>query len=220
MQCETSQHTDIKILAAFLLILWPVGSLVLFTLLAVACFKALQRKMPTALTRATAFLHTEYKTRWCWWEVLELLRKIVLVGMILVIPERRSFLRFVVATLICSVYVVVLAVVKPYKRIEDHVLAVVNPPPPPAAPPLPSPRSSSNTHRTPNCRVRTSCCCSLSSARAGRRSLNPSRRTLEQIRRRGFSAGPAPRPPLASRFFSSSARLSSSCTVLCLQPVA
>ena len=36
MQCETSQHTDIKILAAFLLILWPVGSLVLFTLLAVA----------------------------------------------------------------------------------------------------------------------------------------------------------------------------------------
>ena len=62
VECGTEDHGLIKNLATGFIVLWPVGSLVLFTSLLAACYKPLQAKTPTALTRATAFLHREYKT--------------------------------------------------------------------------------------------------------------------------------------------------------------
>ena len=124
VECGTEDHGLIKNLAIGFIVLWPVGSLVLFTSLLAACYKPLQAKTPNALTRATAFLHREYEKTWYWWEAVELARKLVLTGFVLLIPEKNAFLRLVVATLVCSCYAVVLAVVRPYKRVEDNVLAV------------------------------------------------------------------------------------------------
>jgi len=124
VECVTSEHDSITLLAIILLIVWPFGSLALYASLLAACYKPLQLKTANALTQATAFLHREYSRRWYWWEALELARKLVLTGAVLLIPEERAFLRLVVATLICSCYAVGLAAVRPYKRIEDSVLAV------------------------------------------------------------------------------------------------
>ena len=124
VKCSTEEHDSITDLAIGFIVLWPAGSLVLFTSLLAACYKPLQAKSPNALTRATAFLHREYEQNWYWWEAVELARKLVLTGFVLLIPEKNAFLRLVVATLICSCYAVVLAVVRPYKRVEDNVLAV------------------------------------------------------------------------------------------------
>ena len=124
VECGTEDHESITDVAIGLIVLWPVGSLVLFTSLLAACYKPLQAKTPNALTRATAFLHREYEKTWYWWEAVELARKLVLTGFVLLIPEERAFVRLVVATLICSCYAVALAVVRPYKRVEDNVLAV------------------------------------------------------------------------------------------------
>ncbi|EOD04884.1 hypothetical protein EMIHUDRAFT_220686 [Emiliania huxleyi CCMP1516] len=124
VECGTEDHKSITDLAIGFIVLWPAGSLVLFTALLAACYKPLQAKTPTALTRATAFLHREYKTTWYWWEALELARKLVLTGFVLLIPEENALLRLVVATLICSCYVALVAATKPYKRVEDSVLAV------------------------------------------------------------------------------------------------
>ena len=124
VECGSDDHGPITALAIGFIVLWPAGSLVLFTSLLAACYKPLQAKTPNALTRATAFLHREYEKTWYWWEAVELARKLVLTGFVLLIPEERAFVRLVVATLICSCYAVVLAVVRPYKRVEDNVLAV------------------------------------------------------------------------------------------------
>ena len=124
VECGTDDHESIKNLATGFIVLWPVGSLVLFTSLLAACYKPLQAKSPNALTRATAFLHREYEQNWYWWEAVELARKLVLTGFVLLIPEKNAFLRLVVATLVCSCYAVAIAVVRPYKRVEDNVLAV------------------------------------------------------------------------------------------------
>ena len=124
VECGTEDHESITDVAIGLIVLWPVGSLVLFTSLLAACYKPLQAKSPNALTRATAFLHREYEKTWYWWEAVELARKLVLTGFVLLIPEKNAFVRLVVATLVCSFYAVVLAVVRPYKRVEDNVLAV------------------------------------------------------------------------------------------------
>jgi len=124
VECGTSEHDSITLLAIVLLLLWPFGSLALYTSLLAACYRPLQAKTANALTEATTFLHREYKRRWYWWEAVELARKLVLTGAVLLIPEERAFLRLVVATLICSCYAVGIAAVRPYKRIEDSVLAV------------------------------------------------------------------------------------------------
>ena len=124
VECGSEDHESITDLATGFIVLWPVGSIVLFMSLLAACYKPLQAKTPNALTQATAFLHREYKTTWYWWEAVELARKLVLTGFVLLIPEERAFVRLVVATLICSCYAVALAVVRPYKRVEDNVLAV------------------------------------------------------------------------------------------------
>ena len=124
IECGTDEHGSVTELAFGLIALWPAGSLILFTSLLVACYKPLRAKRPNALTRATAFLHREYEKTWYWWEAVELARKLVLTGFVLLIPEERAFVRLVVATLVCSFYAVVLAVVQPFKRVEDNVLAV------------------------------------------------------------------------------------------------
>ena len=125
VECGTDEHDSITRLAIGFVVIWPVGSLVLYSALLLACYKPLQAKSPTALTRATAFLHREYEKTWYWWEAVELARKLVLTGFVLLIPEENAFIRLLVATLICSFYAVVLAVVRPFKRVEDNVLAVV-----------------------------------------------------------------------------------------------
>ena len=124
VECGSDDHGPITGLAIGFIALWPAGSLVLFTSLLAACYKPLQAKTPNALTRATAFLHREYEQNWYWWEAVELARKLVLTGFVLLIPEERAFVRLVVATLVCSCYAVALAAVRPYKRVEDNVIAV------------------------------------------------------------------------------------------------
>ena len=61
VECGSEDHESITDLAIGFIVLWPVGSIVLFMSLLAACYKPLQAKTPTALTRATAFLHREYK---------------------------------------------------------------------------------------------------------------------------------------------------------------
>ena len=124
VECGTEDHESITALATGFIVLWPAGWLCLSTSRLGACYRPLQAKTPNALTRATAFLHREYTKTWYWWEAVELARKLVLTGFVLLIPEKNAFLRLVVATLVCSCYAVVLAVVRPYKRVEDNVLAV------------------------------------------------------------------------------------------------
>ena len=112
-----------------------IDIMVLYSALLLACYKPLQAKSPNALTKATAFLHREYKRNWYWWEAADLARKLFLTGFVLLVAEEEdSFVRLVVAVLVCSCYAVAIALVQPYKRFEDNILAVVRPSPNPTRP--------------------------------------------------------------------------------------
>ena len=135
VECGTDEHDSITRLAIGFVVIWPVGSLVLYSALLLACYKPLQAKSPNALTKATAFLHREYKMNWYWWEAADLARKLFLTGFVLLVAEEEdSFVRLVVAVLVCSCYAVAIALVQPYKRFEDNILAVVRPSPNPTRP--------------------------------------------------------------------------------------
>ena len=77
---------------------------------------------PTLLSRSTSFLWKDYEPSSCFWEVVELLRKISLTGFVLFIPSTRIVQRTLVGFLISIVYTTVLLKVGPYKEpIEDKV---------------------------------------------------------------------------------------------------
>ena len=69
-------------LAVVAISLYPVGLFVLNGGLLGASSEAILSENPTALSRATAFLHREYKPSAFWWELAEceLLRCLLLVG--------------------------------------------------------------------------------------------------------------------------------------------
>ena len=70
VECGTDEHKPITNLAKGFIVVWPIGSLVLYMSLLAACYKPLKKKTRTALTRATRFLHREYVLTYYWWEAL------------------------------------------------------------------------------------------------------------------------------------------------------
>ena len=127
IECNTDAYrSNIKRAGVFVSV-WVVGSLILYISLLTACYKPLRAKISSPLTRATAFLHQEYTTTF-FWEALELSRKLILNGIVLMIPEEHAFLRLVAAVLLSSCYLTALAATQPYRKFEDYALAVVRKP--------------------------------------------------------------------------------------------
>ena len=93
IECFTDKHQSTIDRAIIFAGVWVGGSLILYSSLLAACYTPLRAKVSSPLTRATAFLHQEYTTTFFWWEALELARKLILNGIVLLIPEERAFLR-------------------------------------------------------------------------------------------------------------------------------
>ena len=51
---------------------------------------AMKQKMPTVLSRACEFLHTDLVPAFYWWEVVVLAERIVLSGTLLLIPNAQD----------------------------------------------------------------------------------------------------------------------------------
>ena len=102
----------------------PVGSVILYMAALLPCRHNLHAHVQTQLTRATRFLHKDYKIDYFYWELLELNRRNVLVGWMLLIPTEQTFLRLVFALLLSIASLALLLSIDPYTRSEDKVLAV------------------------------------------------------------------------------------------------
>jgi len=108
-----------------MLVVWPFGVPVLYAVLLFACREALVSEIPTALSRATAFLSDDYVISAFWWESLELCRKLVLVGWLLLIPDDAQQARVLVAILFSVAFFGLRLLFMPTLRAEDRVLATL-----------------------------------------------------------------------------------------------
>ena len=70
---------------------------------------------PTHLSRAIEFLYREYDVTAFWWELMEMLRKLLLVGIFGLI-EPGSILQIAVGTIFSAVYLMVQLQASPYKN--------------------------------------------------------------------------------------------------------
>ena len=108
-------HDAITSTASFLLAVWPVGIVVLCAVTLLPCRRSLVAHVITPLSRATRFLHHDYKVDWFFWELLELVRRTVLLGWVIFIFDAdRTFLRLVMALLFSVAALALLLSLKPY----------------------------------------------------------------------------------------------------------
>jgi hypothetical protein len=103
------------------ILIYPIGLLLVNAALLFAARKAIQSRRPTALSRAIAFLHREFKPQFFWWELVEMLRRLVLVG--LMVLAQGSMLQLFVGTLLSAAFLLFQVQASPYVQLSDNFLA-------------------------------------------------------------------------------------------------
>ena len=86
-----------------------------------------QRRTP--LANACRFLWCDYDAGLLFWEVIDLLRRLLLTSIILFVDTENGsskMLRLVLGTIISAMYLGILALVRPYKRSDDLYLACLS----------------------------------------------------------------------------------------------
>jgi len=126
VECYTDgEHMRITSLAWIFVGMWPVGLVILYTLLLILCRNAILQHTPTKLSRATRFLHRDYKPSCFMWEPLELVRRTALTGWVILIDESLDFIRLLVGFIASLAFTVILLSYQPYLRREDGLLAIL-----------------------------------------------------------------------------------------------
>ncbi|KAL3925719.1 MAG: hypothetical protein SGPRY_003584 [Prymnesium sp.] len=123
IQCYTSQHHAAQALAVVAICIYPVGLLVLNGALLFRARHAIRSEKSSPLSHAIAFLHREYEPHFFWWELVEMLRRFVLVGLMVLYQD--TMLQLILATLLCALFLLLQVQASPYRRKEDNFLASV-----------------------------------------------------------------------------------------------
>ena len=94
-----------KHLAWTAVIVYPIGLWALCSLLLLRASGAIIDEKQTSLSRAITFLWSEYDTHCLWWELMEMLRKFLLVGLFVVVKPG-SILQIAIGATVCAIYLV------------------------------------------------------------------------------------------------------------------
>ena len=125
IECETSEHDRAKLLAWLAIFIYPVGLwLATFALLHLARNEIVMRP-EGRLSVAIAFLHSEYETGTYWWELAEIGRRFVLVGLFVVV-QPGTIIQIFVGTMFCAAFLMVQLHARPYRRASDNYLALAS----------------------------------------------------------------------------------------------
>ena len=119
----TDEYRDIRMLAMVALIAYPVAVPIAYMFLFWKVRHAVWSSTTTGLSESIKFLTEEYDTAFFFWELLEVLKKLLLVGAMSVVMEG-TLNQLVLAFIIVLCFLVMLMVAKPYKRPEDDVIAL------------------------------------------------------------------------------------------------
>eukprot|EP00327_Prymnesium_parvum_P006168 CAMPEP_0182808378 /NCGR_PEP_ID=MMETSP0006_2-20121128/6617_1 /TAXON_ID=97485 /ORGANISM="Prymnesium parvum, Strain Texoma1" /LENGTH=754 /DNA_ID=CAMNT_0024934089 /DNA_START=89 /DNA_END=2353 /DNA_ORIENTATION=+ len=129
---SSDEHNKLTLLASMLIVLWPIGVPLVFCVLAALCRHSINdiRQSPVSaqkppLAKATYFLWREYRTAIWWWEPIEMVRKVLLAGMLVsVLPTEGSIFPLVAAMIISLVLLVATLFIRPYRRSDNNAVSV------------------------------------------------------------------------------------------------
>ena len=121
IKCGSANHHSVIIVAVVAIVLYPVGLLIINASLLFAARRAIRTGKHTPLSRSIAFLYREYKPHMYAWECVEMLRRFVLVG--LMILAQGSIMQIIVGILIAAIFFLLQLQSNPYVDTSDDFLA-------------------------------------------------------------------------------------------------
>jgi hypothetical protein len=118
----TDEYRDCIMLAAVAIGIYPLGIPLLYALLLYRARHAIQAGRDTSLSKALKFLHKDYRPAFFAWELIENLRRFLLVG-VAVLIRPGSLLQLLCATLVTLLLLFVQLQVRPFRRLSDEALS-------------------------------------------------------------------------------------------------
>jgi len=121
IECPTEGHPaspafyQLRALVIVLILMWPGACLVGLAVLLWKIRRQVIARRPNKLSHAARLLTRDYRPAFFWWDWLELLRRLILTGFVLVVPERLAFLRLIVALLLSVLFLVAQTILRPFK---------------------------------------------------------------------------------------------------------
>ena len=119
----TDEYRRIQAVATAAIIMYPVAVPIAYSLLFWKVRHAAWSQTPDGLSKSITFLTEEYDPAFFFWELLEVIKKLLLVGaMSIVMPGELN--QLVIAFVIALCFLIMLMIAKPYKRPEDDVISL------------------------------------------------------------------------------------------------
>lgn len=120
--CGTTEHASIQNLAWLAIAVYPIGLLALNAVLIFLARQAILTQTPTPLSKAIEFLHRDYVPHMAWWELVEMIRRFTLIGLMVVL-DQGSALQIVMGALVALSTSALQVQAAPYRRTVDAYLA-------------------------------------------------------------------------------------------------
>ena len=125
IDCGSGAHAQIKTLALGLLGMWPITVMVAFGALLAAAHNSIRHRRPTRFSSSLAFLHRDFHPEWYFWELINLLERLVLLGLVLIfVPDNIAFIRLLVGWLVSVIGLIAHVFASPYRTPACNLLAV------------------------------------------------------------------------------------------------
>jgi len=124
MPCHGAEYMAIQGVAWLGVFIYPIGLPVAYITLLLTARANLIASKKTPLTHALRFLHSEYKPEFFWWELVEVLRRFLLVGVAVLISPG-SLVQLIFGSLTSSLFLVLQVQAAPFKSKVDASLALM-----------------------------------------------------------------------------------------------
>jgi len=123
IQCHTDEHRTVQAIAVVAIILYPFGLFVLNAALLFSARDDIFAGKCTQLSQGISFLYREYKPHLYWWELVDMTRRFVLVGPMVL--YQGTMMQLIVGTLISAAFLLLEQQAAPYKDRTDGLVASV-----------------------------------------------------------------------------------------------
>lgn len=122
---STAAYTEAATTAITAILMYPVGLIVLYAGLLFCARDAILNGRPTQLSKAIVFLHGEYEVGFFWWELVEMSRRLVLVG-VLITVRQGSIEQLAYGSLASLIFLACQLFAAPYRDVWDNFFAAAN----------------------------------------------------------------------------------------------
>jgi hypothetical protein len=125
---EDPEYRNINFFFWFFFVVWTILVPLVYLRLILRIKRAVLDNRITFLATACKFLWADYIPSFLFWELVDMIRKILLSALILFVDTEKGsskFMRLVLAATISAMYSAILAAARPFKRIDDMFLALL-----------------------------------------------------------------------------------------------